>query len=212
MLMAQYLDNFLKYQVEKELPIFYEIMNEIKIHRNVNNGNNNDIDENKIIQLLKLRTSDILHYYSHVFVQSCHYVLILLWYHEWNLMNNKGDNNDDNHVIQFVDRFRIIQSERLWVNGTSTNENIERLMCWIIGYEMNLDECAKKGMINNERRDISVEANPWMKYAPNIVDVLDLEVSTTIKQFYNDSLQRLRWFIHKHPRVMIGNTGFIPWW
>ena len=215
MLMAQYLDNFLKNQVSKELPILYEIMNQIKIDKNVNNGTNNDINENKIIELLKLRTSDILHYYSHVFVQSCHYVLILLWYHEWNLINN--ENNDNNNVIEFENRFRIIQSEHLWINWTNTNEHIERLMCWMIGNEMNLDECVKKGMVSNKRRGTTIKANRLLKkklrsYSPNNVDVLDLEVSTTIKEFYNDSLQRLVWFIDQHPKIMLGNTVFVPWW
>eukprot|EP01083_Nonionella_stella_P308664 1090108_1 len=198
LLMAEYLHHFLSYQVQNELPILYQIMNELQIDPSVNNGSNSDINTAKVMQLLMKRTSDILHYYSHVFISSCHYVLVWLRYNQWNAMNQYQS-------IAFEDRFRIIQIEQVFQSERVSNEYVQRLMCWMIGYEMKLDECTTHGMIKGKKikSNADIFHHKLRQYAPDTVDVMDLNVSETIRTFYNDSHQRLIWFIAKHPDIMI---------
>ena len=175
-----------------------------------------EISKNDILQLYEMsqrKEMSILGDWNTEFpciLKSCYYPQLLNWY---NLMNNDE---------LFQQRFRIIQTEWFVQNERQT---MNELLCWINGgeeYEYDLNECEKneggipkdwKMRKNHKSKDSKDKKNTKeMKeasWSPDIVNVLDLNVSNVLRPFFKDCNERLYDFIDQHPKIVLGNRPFV---
>ena len=181
-------------------PLFMRLLSLLK------NETSSEISRNDILELYDLSQRNEMTIYGSwneefpCILKSCYYPILLNWY---SLMEKE----------LFEQRFRIIQTEWFVENQQQT---VIELLCWVNGgeeYEYDMTKCERnEGGIPKEfanRRRKYVGKMKHAAWSPDIVDVLQLNVSKVLQPFFRDCNHRLYDFINKHPKIVLGNRPFV---
>ena len=192
-------------------PLFNNILNELKI-TNLTNNNNDDLNIAKIIKLYEYgfykywnKSSDKM---PALFL-SCYLPQIFVWKNAWNNIPIHFNLNIKK-TIKFEDRFKIILSEDLFLNPI---DKAIKLISWITNtnnikyqydkFKLNFKTLESKFDIKKHQNIRGYYAGQKRNTAPKNIDPFQLDFASELNSFYNDSYQRLLWFLRDNPELLL---------